>query len=340
MKKGIVFLIALLCMMLVASAYAAPTSPTSANVKTVNDKFDELRESSSGKVGYIHNEDGSGYRYHFNEEGELYLIVWECIDDANNEYFFTHFNADGSFQNRQESQYLDDDFKMWLVVLKDEQGNVTHRSVDVNDNSTRQSYSYDAETNTFFVDREEVDADSVPAVIRAALVSGETPTSNNTGSTENVAAESAPPIGEPEKELKGPFFTDGEWKEDTKGKWFAYPDGTYARNGWAKINGLWYFFDKDGYMKKNAWEGDYYLTKEGPMAVSAWIDGYYVDETGKWVPDKKAWEQDEKGWKYQDVKSAWKQISGKWYYFDADGYMVTNTIVDGYTIGADGVWVK
>ena len=76
------------------------------------------------------------------------------------------------------------------------------------------------------------------------------------------------------------------------------------------------------------------------MAVSAWIDGYYVDETGKWVPDKKAWEQDEKGWKYQDVKSAWKQISGKWYYFDADGYMVTNTIVDGYTIGADGVWIK
>lgn len=40
------------------------------------------------------------------------------------------------------------------------------------------------------------------------------------------------------------------------------------------------------------------------------------------------------------VAKGWKQIDGKWYYFYSDGKMASNTIVDGYKIGADGVWVQ
>ena len=29
-----------------------------------------------------------------------------------------------------------------------------------------------------------------------------------------------------------------------------------------------------------------------------------------------------------------------WYYLDASGAMVTDTVVEGYRIGRDGVWVK
>lgn len=40
------------------------------------------------------------------------------------------------------------------------------------------------------------------------------------------------------------------------------------------------------------------------------------------------------------VAKGWKQIDGKWYYFDNEGKMVTNTVVNGYKIGADGVWIQ
>ena len=48
---------------------------------------------------------------------------------------------------------------------------------------------------------------------------------------------------------------------------------------------------------------------------------YYVDENRNFVV-------------------GWKQIDGKWYYFDKDNGMVTNTVVDGYKIGSDGVWIQ
>ncbi|MGG7152331.1 leucine-rich repeat protein [Clostridium neonatale] len=61
------------------------------------------------------------------------------------------------------------------------------------------------------------------------------------------------------------------------------------------------------------------------------------------------WKKDNVGWWYSAVDLGyqcfygWNKIDGKWYYFALNKdsgryYMVTNTIVDGYTIGADGVW--
>lgn len=40
------------------------------------------------------------------------------------------------------------------------------------------------------------------------------------------------------------------------------------------------------------------------------------------------------------VAKGWKQIDGKWYYFDSEGKMVKNTTINGYKIGADGVWIQ
>ena len=40
------------------------------------------------------------------------------------------------------------------------------------------------------------------------------------------------------------------------------------------------------------------------------------------------------------MKTGWVEYKGNWYYLDASGAMVTDTVVEGYRIGHDGVWVK
>lgn len=57
------------------------------------------------------------------------------------------------------------------------------------------------------------------------------------------------------------------------------------------------------------------------------------------------WQQDATGWWYQEDNGSyptntWKWINGKCYYFDANGYMLSNTTTpDGYQVDANGAWI-
>lgn len=57
---------------------------------------------------------------------------------------------------------------------------------------------------------------------------------------------------------------------------------------------------------------------------------------------KLGWRQDEKGWYYYNLdgsypKNGWQEIGGKQYYFDENGYMLSDTTTpDGATVGSDG----
>lgn len=65
-----------------------------------------------------------------------------------------------------------------------------------------------------------------------------------------------------------------------------------------------------------------YIKEDGTKATGWLKEGdiwYYLDENGI-------------------MKTGWQQIKEKWYYFDSNGVMVTNTTMDGYYIGTDGVW--
>lgn len=55
-------------------------------------------------------------------------------------------------------------------------------------------------------------------------------------------------------------------------------------SGWVKQDGAWYYFDGNGNLVKNAWQGSYYLKSDGKMAVNEWVDGgrYYVGADGVW----------------------------------------------------------
>lgn len=55
-------------------------------------------------------------------------------------------------------------------------------------------------------------------------------------------------------------------------------------SGWVKQDGAWYYFDGNGNLVKNAWQGSYYLKADGKMAKGEWVDGgrYYVGADGVW----------------------------------------------------------
>ena len=75
----------------------------------------------------------------------------------------------------------------------------------------------------------------------------------------------------------------------------------------ADSNGKYYYIGNDGIMK-TGWQQ---------------IDGqwYYMDQTGVM----------QTGW--------FKSEDGKWYFLYPNGAMAVNTVIDGRTIGEDGVWV-
>lgn len=54
------------------------------------------------------------------------------------------------------------------------------------------------------------------------------------------------------------------------------------------------------------------------------------------------WEQTGTEWKYVDngtYMTGWQWIDGKSYYFDGNGIMAKNTVIDGYELNADGQWI-
>lgn len=95
-------------------------------------------------------------------------------------------------------------------------------------------------------------------------------------------------------------------------------------SGWVKQDGAWYYFDGNGNLVKNAWQGSYYLKADGKMAQSEWIyDSSY------------------QAWYYltSDGSYAYSTWQGN-YYLKSDVKMAVNEWVDGgrYYVGADGVW--
>ena len=124
-----------------------------------------------------------------------------------------------------------------------------------------------------------------------------------------------------------------------------------AAQGWVKSGNTWSFYNKNGTLVRNTWEGNYWLGADGKMVTDSWVDNgrYYVGSNGAWVKDAKKPEIKKQGWVkngstwsyyYQGniVKNAW--IGSYW--LGADGKMVTNGWVDNgrYYVGNNGAWVK
>ena len=149
---------------------------------------------------------------------------------------------------------------------------------------------------------------------------------------------------------KDPSLNDYNPDSDT------YFKAVWAKPGWNKIEGRWYYMYENGTLcsglvqieGKYYWFGYdfamatgwfkvpdgpwYYAGPDGAIAMGEWIDGYWLNKDGTWTYKKRgSWKHNKKGWWYGDTsgwyaKKKWQKIDGKWYYFDAKGYIVTGTL--------------
>lgn len=130
------------------------------------------------------------------------------------------------------------------------------------------------------------------------------------------------------------------WQKDDKGWWVRNNDGSYPKNEWKQVNNNWYFFNGEGYMAtgwvavNDAW---YYMEATEGSNSGIMTTGW------KLLNDTWYFLSQESGANSGKMLSGWQLINGKWYYFSTEaganyGKMLANTVVDGYTLGADGAW--
>ena len=119
------------------------------------------------------------------------------------------------------------------------------------------------------------------------------------------------------------------WQEENN-NWRFYEHNKPVTN-WKKIQGKWYYFNKDGHRLSNTTFDGYVFNKDGVMAENGWnfINGkwYFANSSGKISQNK------------------WEKIGGAWYYFDKDGIMLSNTTFDNYLLTKNGAmatngWAK
>ena len=142
----------------------------------------------------------------------------------------------------------------------------------------------------------------------------------------------------------------GTWRHNSKGWWYSYPDGSYAKNTWEKIGTRWYYFDANGYMVtgwKLIGKKWYFFNNKGQM-VTGWLTlgekKYYLNSSGAMVT---GWKKISGNWYFFNksgvMATGWKKISGKWYRFYTNGVMMTGYHYgDGkdYIFDTDGVWME
>lgn len=151
-------------------------------------------------------------------------------------------------------------------------------------------------------------------------------------------------------DIKGEMKTG--WIKDIYGKWYYMKDNGTMHTGWLKdTDGEWYYLELNGEMKtgwlKDSYSKWYYMKDNGAMHTGWMQDNsgawYYLEANGEM---KTGWLKDSDGkWYYLEsngtMKVGWfKDTNGNWYYLDQSGAMLSNTVVDGYVLSKNGVWIR
>jgi len=143
------------------------------------------------------------------------------------------------------------------------------------------------------------------------------------------------------------------WIQSSGTWYYCYPDGSYQKDSWLKVDEKWYLFDRDGRMLTGWQTKDglgYYLRENGEMYMG-WIKSgdtwYYLNSAADGVEGAM-----HIGWLQNDGKTycfdqsgamleGWNQVDGNWHYFyPGSGNMAANVIIDTFYVDGSGIWKK
>lgn len=143
------------------------------------------------------------------------------------------------------------------------------------------------------------------------------------------------------------------WIQQGDTWYYYYPDGTYQKDSWAKVNGKWYLFDSEGRML-TGWQnkgGYYYFMDQSGAMMTGWLKSgnkwYFLnpnptDQEGVMLT---GWIQVNGQVYYLDGSGAmvegWYKVGDNWYYFwPSSGNRATDTYISGFYVDGNGVWKK
>ena len=196
-------------------------------------------------------------------------------------------------------------------------GFATHPAL-AEENNVKTTAETTQETTT--TEKEKKSIPSTKETAPSTETSSSVPTTSTTNPSETPAKK---------EEDKAPEVKKEGWVLE-ENHWRFYENNAPVLN-WKKIQGKWYYFDKNGIMLSDTIYDGYILTSSGAMVDSGWgkikDKWYYAKPSGKISQQK------------------WEKVGGVWYYFDKDGIMLSNTIFDGYIFTnsgamAESAWVK
>lgn len=154
-----------------------------------------------------------------------------------------------------------------------------------------------------------------------------------------------------ENELEVQAATN-RWVRSGNRWWYCHRDGSYTKDDWEAINGVWYYFDQSGWMvtgwlkKPEGWyylnpstgamatgwasiNGEWYFFNSAGRMVTGWLSRssgwYYLSDSGAMVT---GWLKKPEGWYYLNpstgaMATGWANVNGKWYFLNSAGRMVT-----------------
>lgn len=132
--------------------------------------------------------------------------------------------------------------------------------------------SKDAETVNVQANTAGTSTDNRTEDASASSDSGSSDSSGDSSSDNSSTDATVMPVKGSAAADKLSVMTPG-WHEDSTGKWYQNPDGTYYINGFAEIDGTTYSFDENGYMQ-TGW-------------VEKGVKDYYFNEDGSYDPTQK-----------------------------------------------------
>ena len=151
-------------------------------------------------------------------------------------------------------------------------------------------------------------------------------------------------LGSDGKMVTDSWVDGGKYYVGSQGWWIK---DAVKKTGWTQTENVWYLYDNQGNLVKNAWSGNYWLGSDGKMVTDSWVDGgkYYVGSDGKWVKDAKKATDDKKPTedkkpaedkKSDTKKTGWVQTGSVWYHYNNQGELTKNAWVGSYWVGSDG----